>query len=193
VDVVELDGRIDYRLEKLGKVPVYLTLPEAEARAALDAIWRRLTGTERGRAASLLVKGRSIPVPQAEKGVARFTFADLCDAPLGPADYLKIARSFHTLIVDDIRLLGEEERNTARRLISLVDTLYDNRVKLIASASGEPKALYQAADGDEAFAFRRTVSRLIEMRSEEWLALGHGQASGKVAASGSAGEGVQPA
>jgi cell division protein ZapE len=125
------------------------------------------------------MKGRAIAVPQAEKGVARFSFAELCEQPLGAADYLKIARAFHTIILDDIPLIADEERNAARRFISLIDTLYDNHVKLIASAGGEPDALYRAADGEEAFAFRRTVSRLIEMRSDEWLALAHGTAAAR--------------
>jgi cell division protein ZapE len=175
VDVIELDARTDYRLEKLGAAPVYLTPLGKDATTALDAAWRRLTGTDRGRPASLTVKGRTIAVPQAGKGVARFTFAELCDAPLGAGDYLKIARTFHTLLIDDIRVLREEEQNTARRFIALVDTLYDNRVKLIASAAAEPDGLCRATDGEEAFAFRRTASRLTEMRSAEWLALAHGR------------------
>jgi cell division protein ZapE len=179
VDVVELVARADYRLEKLGGAPVYVTPSGPAARQALDAIWRRLTGTERGRPTTLAMKGRAIAVPQAEKGVARFSFAELCEQPLGAADYLKIARAFHTIILDDIPLIADEERNAARRFISLIDTLYDNHVKLIASAGGEPDALYRAADGEEAFAFRRTVSRLIEMRSDEWLALAHGTAAAR--------------
>ncbi|MEO8669243.1 MAG: cell division protein ZapE [Bauldia sp.] len=178
VDIVELAARTDYRLEKLGRLPVYVTPLGVPATAALDAVWQRLTGTDHGRPASLPIKGRSIAVPQAEKGVARFAFAELCETPLGPADFLKIARSFHTIIVDNIPVLRDEEQNTVRRLISLVDTLYDNRVKLVASAAAAPDALYRATDGEEAFAFRRTVSRLMEMRSAEWLALAHGQVEG---------------
>ena len=169
-DVVELTARTDYRLEKLGRAPVYVTPLGPEAKAALDRVWRRLTGTERGEATTLPVKGRVIAVAEAEKGVARFSFADLCEAPLGAADYLRIARAFHTVIVDDIPAIAAERRDTARRFINLVDTFYDSGVKLIVSAAAEPAALYRERDGEEAFAFRRTVSRLIEMQSEAYLA-----------------------
>lgn len=174
VDVVDLDAEKDYRLEKLGGTPVYLTPLGPASSAALDRIWRSLTGTDRGRPTALAMKGREIAVPEAAKGVARFTFSDLCEAPLGPADYLKIARTFHTVIIDGIRVLKDDERNAARRFISLIDTFYDNRVKLIVAAAAEPADLYPAAYGGEAFAFKRTASRLIEMRSAAYLALPHG-------------------
>jgi cell division protein ZapE len=113
-------------------------------------------------------------VPQAEKGVARFDFDDLCRKPLGASDFLKIARSFHTVMIDHIPVLKDGERNAARRFISLIDSLYDNRVKLAASAATEPVGIYTATDGPEAVSFQRAASRLIEMRSEEYLALPHG-------------------
>jgi cell division protein ZapE len=181
VDVVELAARTDYRLEKLGGAPVYVTQSGPAARQSLDAIWRRLTGTDHGHQTSLAMKGREIVVPEAEKGVARFGFSQLCEQPLGAADYLKIARAFHTLIIDDIPVIPDDKRDAARRFISLIDTLYDNRVKLIASAAAEPDGLYRAADGEEAFAFKRTASRLIEMRSDEWLALAHGHPGARLA------------
>jgi cell division protein ZapE len=173
-EIVRLAARTDYRLEKLGDAPVYVTPLGPEADAALDALWRRLTGTERGQPTALPMKGREIAVPQAEKGVARFEFADLCQKPLGASDFLKIARSFHTVVIDHIPVLKDGERNAARRFISLIDSLYDNRVKLVASAASEPVSIYRAADGPEAVSFERAVSRLIEMRSEEYLALPHG-------------------
>ncbi len=173
-ELVRLAARTDYRLEKLGGAPVYVTPLGPAADAALDGLWRGLTGTERGKPTALPMKGREIPVPQAEKGVARFSFADLCLKPLGASDFLKIARSFHTVFIDHIPVLKDGERNAARRLISLVDSFYDNRVKLVASAETEPQGIYLAADGPEAFSFQRAVSRLIEMRSEEYLALPHG-------------------
>jgi cell division protein ZapE len=183
VDVIELKARTDYRLEKLGGTDVYVTPVGPAATRALDAIWQRLTGTSRGRTTSLPFKGREIPVPEAAKGVARFSFADLCEAPLGAADFLKIARAFHTILIDGIPVIKDDQRDAARRFISLIDTLYDNRVKLVASAATEPEGLYRATEGEEAFAFKRTASRLIEMRSGEWLALphGHGAATGSPA------------
>jgi cell division protein ZapE len=182
VDVVHLAARTDYRLEKLGRAPVYVVDASA-GRAALDAAWFGLTGNRHGQPASLLSKGREIVVPQAAKGVARFAFDDLCRKPLGPGDYLKIARAFHTVMIDGIPVIRDEERDVARRFISLIDTLYDNRVKLVASAAAEPDALYVAPGGDEAFAFQRTASRLIEMRSDAWLALPHGGPGAREAAS----------
>jgi cell division protein ZapE len=173
-EIVRLAARTDYRLEKLGGAPVYVTPLGRDADAALDAIWRRLTGTEHGKPMALPMKGREIHVPQAEKGVARFTFADLCQKPLGASDFLKIARSFHTVMIDHIPVLKDGERNAARRFISLIDSLYDNRVKLVASAATEPAGIYRASDGPEAASFQRAVSRLIEMRSEDYLALPHG-------------------
>jgi cell division protein ZapE len=108
-------------------------------------------------------------VPQAALGVARFAFAELCEAPLGTHDYQHLAHSFHTLMIDGIPLLGPERGNEARRLVLLIDALYDNGVGLIASAAAEPQALH--SDGAEGFA--RTASRLMEMRSEAYLAERH--------------------
>jgi cell division protein ZapE len=173
-DIIHLTAATDYRLEKLGAAPVYVSPLGPAADAALDRIWHRLTGSDHGHPIALPIKGRAIAVPEAEMGVARFSFADLCEKPLGAGDFLKIARTFHTVLVDHIPVLKDGERNAARRLISLVDTFYDNRVKLVASAEAEPALIYTAADGAEAFAFKRTVSRLIEMRSAAYLGLPHG-------------------
>ncbi|HMN86839.1 MAG TPA: cell division protein ZapE [Bauldia sp.] len=171
VDVVELGGPVDYRLGKLGRVPVYVTPLGPAADAALDRIFLDLTGTARGRSATLPVGGgREIRVPQAEKGVARFPFDALCEAPLGAADYGRIADAYHTVIVDDVPALADDRRNAARRLINLVDTFYDRGIRLVVSAATEPDGLYTAATGREARAFERTVSRLTEMRTEAWLA-----------------------
>jgi cell division protein ZapE len=176
-EVVHLVADRDYRLEKLGEASLYVTPLGPDADAALDRLWLGLTGTERGASTELPMKGRTIAVPRAEKGVARFSFDDLCRRPLGAGDFLKIARSFHTVLIDRIPVLEDGERNAARRLISLVDTLYDNRVKLAVSAEAEPAQLYTASEGAEALAFARTVSRLIEMRSQEYLILPHGSAA----------------
>jgi cell division protein ZapE len=178
LDVVELDARTDYRLEKLKRAPVYYTPLSPKADAALDAAFLTLTGHERGEPIQIELLGRHLDVPQAIDGVARFDFDALCRRPLGAADYLKLAQRFHTVIVDRIPLLGESERNEAKRFIILIDALYDMRVKLIASAEGEPESLYYGADGAEAFEFARTASRLHEMSSADYLALPHGRESG---------------
>jgi cell division protein ZapE len=181
LDVVELDARTDYRLEKLKRAPVYYTPIGPKADAALDAAFLALTGHKRGEPACIELLGRKLDVPQAIDGVARFDFDALCRNPLGAADYLKLAQRFHTLIVDRIPALAASERNEAKRFIILIDALYDMRVKLIASAAGEPEILYSGADGAEAFEFARTASRLHEMRSVDYLALPHGRESGSQA------------
>lgn len=170
--VVELNGPTDYRLHRLSGHPVYLTPPTAETDAAMDAAWRRLTDCTHGAPARLTVFGRSLLVPEAARGVARFSFADLCEQPLAAADYLEIARNFHTLLIDHIPVLSNAQRDAARRFVLLIDTLYDQNVKLIASAEAEPALLY--IDGDGVEAFRRTASRLAEMQSEDYLRRGHG-------------------
>jgi cell division protein ZapE len=172
-DVVALRGPTDYRLEKLTAGDVYVTPLGALATAALDRAFRRLSGQARDDGMILRIKGRDVLVPQAANGVARFTFADLCDAPLGANDYQAIARAFHTVVVDDVPVIRHDQRDVARRLILLVDTLYDHRVNLIASAAAEPAGLYRGASGEVALAFRRTISRLIEMRSTAYLGAAH--------------------
>src|SRR6185437_5255520 len=155
-----------------------------EATAALDRAWRRLVGSSSGMPQELSVKGRKLRVPRAAMGVARFFFHDLCEQPLAAIDYLRIAREYHTLIIDRIPVMDFDQRNAAKRFIILVDTLYDHAVKLIASAAAEPDALYQAEDGYEANEFKRTASRLIEMRSQAYLALPHGHSTGSGSSEG---------
>jgi cell division protein ZapE len=169
-DVFFLDVDTDYRLTKLAGTPVYLTPLGRAARASLDATWRRLTGSEKGAPATLTNYGRTIHVPETAEGVARFPFDALCRAPLAASDYLVIARAYHTIMIDDVPVLSDAERDVARRLILLVDTLYDRGARLIVSAAAEPGDLYTATRGEEAASFPRTVSRLIEMRSEAYLA-----------------------
>ena len=181
LDIVELDARTDYRLEKLKRAPVYYSPIGPKADAALDAAFLTLTGHDRGEPLEIELLGRHLDVPQAIDGVARFDFDALCRRPLGASDYLKIAQRFHTIIIDRIPALAESERNEAKRFIILIDALYDMRVKLIASAAGEPKTLYAGADGAEVFEFARTASRLYEMRSADYLALPHGRDSGSQA------------
>ncbi len=165
--VLELKSAKDFRLDKLAGRPLYFAPNDARARAELDDHWQRLTGQHPNQTLDLEVKGRKLHVPSASMGVARFSFADLCEKPLGSADYLQIAHHFHTVLMDDIPVLGPGRRNEARRFINLIDTLYDSRVCLIASAEAEPDALYQKGDGADLF--QRTASRLTEMRSEAYL------------------------
>jgi cell division protein ZapE len=180
LDVVQLAARTDFRLEKLSGVRVWHAPADEDADVALDMAWERLTGAFAGEPHDLAVKGRIIRVPQAARGVARFTFHQLCGQPLGAVDYLRLAHEFHTILIDHIPEMDYARRNEAKRFIILIDTLYDYAVKLIASAAAEPDALYHATEGFEAQEFRRTASRLIEMRSEEYLALPHGLRSAAV-------------
>src|SRR6185312_317121 len=172
LDIVELNGPTDFRLHRLSGHPVYLTPLSPETDVAMDAAWRRLTDCARGEPARLTVFGRSLIVPQAARGVARFSFADLCEKPLAAADYLEIARNFHTVLIDRVPVLSAPERDAVRRFVLLIDTLYDQNVKLIASAEAPPSSLY--TEGDGADVFRRTASRLAEMQSEDYLKRGHG-------------------
>jgi cell division protein ZapE len=174
MDVVRLAARTDFRLEKLAGMPVWYVPADARADAALDDAWRRLTGGRAGAPQDLALKGRAVHVPRAAMGVARFTFHDLCEAPLAAADYLRIAHEYHTVILDHIPAMNFDTRNAAKRFIILIDTLYDINVKLITSAAAEPDELYQADEGFEVQEFKRTASRLIEMRSQAYLARPHG-------------------
>ncbi|MGA2794358.1 MAG: cell division protein ZapE [Roseiarcus sp.] len=183
LEIFALDARADFRLEKLRRAPVFHSPADAAARIALDEAFSRLTGHEHGGPVQIDLLGRTLDVPEAWDGVARFSFDDLCRRPLGAPDFLAIAQRFHTLLIDGIRVIRGDQRNEARRFINLIDTLYDQRVKLIASAEAEPGALFLGKDGPEAFEFERTASRLIEMRSTDYLARGHGAAG-----SGSSGD-----
>ena len=174
MQVVKLEARTDFRLEKLAGAPVYHVPADAKAHAALTQAFKALTGAERGERRKLSVLGRTVDVPDAKGNVARFSFADLCEAPLGAQDYLVIAREFHTIILDAIPIVPAAQHDVAKRFIILIDALYDQHVKLIASAAAQPPELYTASEGREAFEFERTASRLIEMRSDDYLGLPHG-------------------
>lgn len=168
MDVVELASGKDFRLEKLAGYPLYFSPADAAAKKELDDHWTRLTGgPAKPLPMSLEVLGRHVHVPMATRGVARFGFDDLCARPLGPRDYLHVAHAFHTVLIDEIPVLTPANRNEARRFINLIDALYDNKVGLIVSAQSEPDLLYVAGDGSELFV--RTASRLIEMRSQDYL------------------------
>jgi cell division protein ZapE len=167
MDVEELLAAKDFRLEKLVGRQLYFTPADFNAKCQLDRFWSELTGKHPGAPTELNIKGRTVRVPLASMGVARFTFGALCEAPLGANDFLHLAHAFHTILIDGIPLFTPARRDVTRRFINLIDTLYDNRVCLIASAAAEPHALYPA--GDMLSLFERTSSRLYEMRSEAYL------------------------
>jgi cell division protein ZapE len=185
MEIVQLASRADFRLEKLAGMRVWYVPADAAADAALDDAWRRLTAGNGGAAQELALKGRTVHVPRAAMGVARFSFHDLCEQPLAAADYLRIAHEYHTIILDHVPVMTFDNRNAAKRFIILIDTLYDINVKLIASAEAEPDALYRADEGFEAQEFKRTASRLIEMRSQAYLARPHGAGHAQLSGSSS--------
>lgn len=168
LDVTRLDSGRDYRLERLEAAPVYYTPLGPEADAAMDAAFERLTMGAEPRSCTLSVQGRELEVPREAAGVARFAFSELCERPLGAADYLRIAEVFHTVMIDRVPKLGPENRDAAARFVTLVDALYEMKTKLVMSAAAGPDELY--TEGDGAFEFRRTASRLMEMRSHDYLA-----------------------
>jgi cell division protein ZapE len=175
MDVLRLDARTDFRLEKLAGVKMWLVPADRTASAALDKAWARMTGNATGKPRDISIKGRLLHVPRSAHGVARFSFADLCEKPLGASDYLRLAHDYHTIMVDRIPVMDYADRNAAKRFIALIDTLYDNAVKLMASAEADPLTLYRATEGVEVNEFKRTSSRLIEMSSESYLAMPHGR------------------
>jgi cell division protein ZapE len=146
---------------------------DRSAAEQIDHVWDCMTGGVE-QPHELTVKGRRLLAQRASQGAARFEFKELCGRPLGAVDYLHLAHEFHTLVIDHIPVMEQAQRNEAKRFITLIDALYDNAVKLIASADAEPDRLYRATDGIEAQEFRRTASRLVEMGSQSYLALPHG-------------------
>jgi cell division protein ZapE len=169
--VLELDSGVDYRLQRLKDITAYHAPLGPRAEAALDKAFAELTEGAEPAPDRLHYKGRVIPVPLAARGVARFSFAELCEQPLGPGDYLAIAGLFHTLVLSGVPTLSAEKRNEARRFMTLIDALYEHRVKLVVSAAAPPERLYPAGDG--AVEFQRTVSRLQEMRSADYIGKAH--------------------
>jgi cell division protein ZapE len=165
LDVHELASATDHRLDRLHGAPVYYAPLGREAAAALDVAWSSLAGGP-GRPLELTVSGRTVTLPAFRGGVARASFADLCAKPLGPADYLAIAEAIDVLILDDVPTLSRARNNEAKRFVTLVDALYEAKVRLIVSAAAEPDSLYM--EGEGAFEFERTASRLHEMRSADW-------------------------
>ncbi|KQM62364.1 MULTISPECIES: cell division protein ZapE [unclassified Sphingomonas] len=179
LDVLPLNGPTDYRRDRLGAVDTWLVPNGAAAIEALSAAFFRLTDypvEDRDHVPSCDLDvggGRTLHVPKALKGVGVFSFKRLCGEARGAPDYLAIARAFHTVILVGIPILGPENRNEAARFVTLIDALYEYRVKLLAAADAQPGALYPTGDGR--FEFDRTISRLEEMRSEDYLAKGHGE------------------
>jgi cell division protein ZapE len=166
LEVHHLDGRTDHRLDRATGSEVYFTPLGPAATAALDAAWALHAGGA-GAPRRLAVQGRQVEIPRAAGDVARAGFGALCGQPLGAADYLALAAAFRVLILDDIPRLSRSRNNEAKRFVTLIDALYEARVLLIASAAADPEALYE--EGEGAFEFRRTASRLHEMRSAGWV------------------------
>ncbi len=171
LDVLVLEAERDYRRERIRGMPTWHVPADARAEGALDDAFLELAGVPHGTPLRLTVLGRALELPQAARGVARADFEALCGRPLGPADYLTLATHIHTLVLDGVPRLGPENFDKARRFITLIDTLYDHRCKLIASAEATPDLLYER--GENAAMFGRTASRLIEMQSKEYIALPH--------------------
>jgi len=171
LDVLTLNGGHDWRRQRLRGVATWHVPADARADAALDRAFADLTGGAPAKPARLTIMGRTLVVPLAAAGVARFGFEALCGQPLGPGDYLALATHYHALVLDGVPRLSPANYDEARRFITLVDALYDHRVKLVASADAMPDQLYERGEG--ATAFERTASRLEEMRSAEWLGLAH--------------------
>ncbi|MEN5363316.1 cell division protein ZapE [Brevundimonas intermedia] len=163
--VVEMAGARDWRLDRMTSAQVWHT---PDDRAAFEDLWRELKGGEPEEPAHLTVLGRDVVVERTVGSMARATFAELCSKPLGPQDYLAIAQRFHTLFLEDVPILSSANHHEARRLVTLVDALYEAKTKLIVLAAAKPEALY--TEGVGAFEFERTVSRFNEMQSKDWLA-----------------------
>ena len=174
-EVVHLDARTDFRLEKLGETPVYFTPADDEARRSLDDVFARLTRGATPKPVRLMVQGHPVEVPAQAMGVARLSYENLFQRPLGSSDYIALARAYHTVLVDGVPVIPPDRRDEARRLITMIDIFYERRVKLVMSADAEPEGLFHAETGTEAFEFGRTVSRLAEMRSRDYLALPRGR------------------
>ena len=166
--VHELSSDRDYRLERLTEAPVWHSPLGPPAHAAMDRAWERLTLGAEPQSCVLTIKGRRLNVDREAAGIARFHFEELCARPLGASDYMMLASHFHTLLLEDVPLLSPENRNEAARFVTLIDTLYEAKTKLVVSAAAEPDMLYP--EGDGSFEFQRTASRLFEMRSDDYIA-----------------------
>jgi cell division protein ZapE len=166
--MLELDAVRDYRLARMLGRQVYFTPADNSSYRALERAFADLTDNASARSITLLVQSRFVVVPRAAKEVAWFSFDELCGQPLGAADYLALCRRFHTIVLEGIPKLRREQRDAARRFNIFIDTLYEAHGNLIASAAAPPQELY--VQGDGSFEFQRTVSRLIEMQSADYIA-----------------------
>jgi len=180
LDVIELGGATDYRRDRLKAVGIYHTPLGRGTDGELDEAFRQLADGADGTPDELIVQGRRFAVPCQARGVARFGFAELCEQPLGPADYWAIACRYQTVILSGIPRMGAGDRNAAKRFATLIETLYEQRVKLVCSADAPAGELYTAGDG--AAIFQRVVSRLEEMQSEAYLSAAHRPSSAHAAA-----------
>lgn len=165
--IFEFAGDADHRLRQLEAAPVFYTPLGEAASAGLEAAWQRLTGRASGGAVTLHVQGRDLELARTAAGTVWAAFDRLCGQPLGAADYLHLAQNFQTVILENVPQMGPDMRNEAKRFVTLIDALYETRTKLVMSAEAEPHELY--IDGTGAFEFERTASRLIEMRSRDYL------------------------
>lgn len=178
LDVLELDGGVDYRLDRLKGRPVYHTPLDARARAAAGMAFEDLTDGSPPESTSLKQKGRLIEIPMAARGVARFAFEDLCAKPLGAQDFIAIAAAYHALIIEGVPVFNAALKNEAKRFILLIDALYEHRCTLILTAAAPPHGLAPPSTTEVemqtlAFEFDRTVSRLLEMQSQDWVGRQH--------------------
>jgi cell division protein ZapE len=176
--VVETNGPTDYRLDRLEGVEIWHVPNGPQSTAELAQAFFQLTDypvEDRAKVPAEDIDvggGRTLHVPKSLKGVAVFSFKKLLGQPRGAADYLAIARRYHTVILVGVPVMGPAMRNEASRFVTFIDALYEHKVKLLAAADAEPAALYPSGDGS--FEFQRTISRLEEMQSAEYLAEGHG-------------------
>jgi len=171
IDIFQLDAREDYRLDRLMGARVYHSPLGAGAAAAMDGAWAAMIAGARETADRIPVRGRDVIAPRTARGLARFTFAELCETALGASDYIAIARRYSAVFLDAIPQMSPEQRNEAKRFVTLIDALYENRTKLVCSAAAAPHALY--LDGHGAFEFERTASRLMEMQTAAYLGAEH--------------------
>ncbi len=171
MDVIALDGEIDYRLQYITNSGVYFSPLGAAAQNKLDTLYNKLTQGIKPQPDKISVKGRTIEIKEVASGIARTDFSTLCERPLGAEDYLSIAKAYHTLFLEKIPKLNYDRRNEAKRLMTLIDALYENNVKLVVSADADPGKLYLGHD--HSFEFERTISRLMEMQSTEYIQKPH--------------------